>query len=128
MSVANRRWGAPRIHGELLKLGLAVSQIDRREIYGPLPGTSVTDVADTLSEPRAPAGRGECLDQVIALTAAGLRRVLNEYVTYYSRTRTHLSLNKNAPVPRPLTPPTAGRVIAIPQVGGLHHRYERRAA
>jgi putative transposase len=72
--------------------------------------------------------RRECLDHVIVLTAAGLRRVLHEYVTYYSRTRTHLSLNKEAPVPRPIMPPTAGRVIAIPQVGGLHHRYERRAA
>ena len=69
--------------------------------------------------------RRECLDHVIVLTAAGLRRVLNEYVAYYSRTRTHLGLNKDAPVPRPVAPPTAGRVIAIPQVGGLHHRYER---
>ena len=71
--------------------------------------------------------RRECLDHVIVLTAAGLRRVLNEYVAYYSRTRTHLALNKDAPVPRPVAPPTAGRVIATPQVGGLHHRYERRA-
>jgi transposase InsO family protein len=72
--------------------------------------------------------RRECLDHVIVLTAAGLRRVLDEYVTYYTRTRTHLGLNKDAPISRPITPPTAGRVIAIPQVGGLHHRYERRAA
>ena len=72
--------------------------------------------------------RRECLDHVIVLTAAGLRRVLNEYVAYYSHTRTHLALNKDAPVPRPVAPPTAGRVIATPQVGGLHHRYERRAA
>jgi transposase InsO family protein len=72
--------------------------------------------------------RRECLDHVIVLTAAGLRRVLNEYVAYYSHTRTHLGLEKDAPLPRPVTPLTAGRVIAIPQVGGLHHRYERRAA
>ena len=71
--------------------------------------------------------RRECLDHVIVLTAAGLRRVLNEYVAYYSRTRTHLGLDKDAPLPRPVAPLTAGRVIAIPQVGGLHHRYERRA-
>ena len=65
---------------------------------------------------------------MIVLTAVGLRRVLNEYIAYYARTRTHLSLNKDAPFPRPVAPPTAGGVMAIPQVGGLHHRYERRAA
>jgi putative transposase len=72
--------------------------------------------------------RRECLDHVIVLTAAGLRRVLKEYVAYYSGTPTHLGLNKDAPLPRPIKPPTAGPVIAIPHVGGLHHRYERRAA
>jgi putative transposase len=74
------------------------------------------------------SARRECLDHVIVLTEAGLRRVLGEYIEYYSRTRTHLGLNKDAPVPRAVAPPTAGRVIAIPQVGGLHRRYERRAA
>ena len=72
--------------------------------------------------------RRECLDHVIVLTVVGLRRALNEYIAYYARTRTHLSLNKDAPLPRPVAPPTAGCVMAIPQVGGLHHRYERRAA
>jgi hypothetical protein len=42
--------------------------------------------------------------------------------------RTHLGLAKDAPIPRPVQPPSLGRVIALPQVGGLHHRYERRAA
>jgi putative transposase len=69
----------------------------------------------------------ECLDHVIVLSAAGLRRALNEYVSYYSRTRTHIGLNKDAPFPRTVAPLTAGRLIAIPQVGGLHHRYERAA-
>jgi putative transposase len=72
--------------------------------------------------------RRECLDHVIILNATGLRRVLNAYVAYYMASRTHLALEKDAPLPRPVAPPTAGRVIAIPQVGGLHHRYERRAA
>jgi putative transposase len=71
--------------------------------------------------------RRECLDHIV-LTAAGLRRVLHEYVAYYSRTRTHLGLGKDAPVPRPVALLTAARVMAIPQVGGLHHRYERRTA
>jgi hypothetical protein len=41
---------------------------------------------------------------------------------------THLALEKDAPLPRPIARPTARRVVAIPEVGGLHHRYERRAA
>jgi hypothetical protein len=39
-----------------------------------------------------------------------------------------LSLEKDAPIPRPVAVPSGGRVVAIPEVGGLHHRYERRAA
>jgi len=46
----------------------------------------------------------------------------------YHRSRTHLSLEKDSPDPRPIQTAEAGRIIAIPQVGGLHHRYERRAA
>jgi putative transposase len=65
---------------------------------------------------------------VIILNAAGLRRVLDTYVEYDTGARTHLALEKDAPLPRPVALPTAGRVVAIPQLGGLHHRYERRAA
>ena len=72
--------------------------------------------------------RRECLDHVVVLNAAGLRRVLTEYIEYYLRSRTHLSLNKDAPISRAPVPPTNGDIVAIPQVGGLHHRYERRAA
>jgi hypothetical protein len=57
-----------------------------------------------------------------------LRRVLSLYVDYYQRTRTHLSLDKDCPDARPIQPPNSGKVIAIAQVGGLHHRYERLAA
>ena len=74
-----------------------------------------------------PFGR-ECLDHVIIVNAAGLRRVLNAYIEYYNSSRTHLALEKDAPVPRAVAPPTTGRVVAISHVGGLHHRYERRAA
>ena len=72
--------------------------------------------------------RRECLDYVIVVNETGLRRVLTEYLAYYHCSRTHLSLAKDSPQPRPIAPPTLGRVIAIPQVGGLHHRYERHAA
>ena len=68
------------------------------------------------------------LDHTIVLTADGLRRVLRAYIEYYERSRTHLSLNKDAPILRPIGAPADGRVVAIPQVGGLHHRYERQAA
>jgi hypothetical protein len=71
--------------------------------------------------------RRECLDHVIVMNAAGLRRVLQDYVAYYLRSRTHLALDKETPRPRPVTPPSAGRIVAIPEVGGLHHRYDRVA-
>jgi transposase InsO family protein len=72
--------------------------------------------------------RRECLDHLIVLNERHLRRVLSSYGDYYHRTRTHLSLRKDCPDPRPVRPPTRGKVIAVPQVGGLHHRYERLAA
>ena len=50
------------------------------------------------------------------------------YFQYHHRTRTHLSLDKDCPQPRQIQPPSAGKIIAFPEVGGLHHRYERRAA
>jgi putative transposase len=72
--------------------------------------------------------RRECLDHVIVVNETGLVRVLSRYLAYYHHSRTHLSLAKDSPHPRPIAPPTFGRVVAIPQVGGLHHRYDRRAA
>jgi putative transposase len=72
--------------------------------------------------------RRECLDHVIVVNTAGLHRVLTDYVMYYLRSRTHLSLGKDTPSPRPVAPPSSGRIVAIPEVGGLHHRYDRIAA
>jgi transposase InsO family protein len=230
MSTANPLWGAPRIHGELLKLGISVSQStvatymrrhprppsqtwrtfltnhasqimaadffvvptitfrllfvlvilahDRRRIvhvavtdhptaawtaqqlrnvcsenepprYLLHDRDSVfTDVATTIrgmniqtvrTAPRSPwqnayaervigSIRRECLDHVIVMNAAGLRRVLTEYVAHYLRSRTHLALGKDTPITRPIRPPSAGRIVAVPEVGGLHHRYDRAAA
>jgi len=59
---------------------------------------------------------------------ASLRRTLAGYFRYYHGTRAHISLGKDSPEPRPIQPPEVGHVVAVPQVGGLHHRYERRAA
>ena len=72
--------------------------------------------------------RRECLDHIIVFNARHLRRVLNAYLVYYNETRTHLALSKDTPVPRATSPPDEGDIIAFPQLGGLHHRYERRAA
>ena len=72
--------------------------------------------------------RRECTDHVIVTGAAHLRRVLREYVAYYNADRTHVALDKDSPATRPVLPPGRGRVIALPRVGGLHHRYDRRAA
>ena len=72
--------------------------------------------------------RRECLDQVIVCNEAALRRHLKSYLEYYHGTRTHLSLEKDTPESRPVQPPESGRVVAVPPVGGLHHRYQRRAA
>jgi putative transposase len=72
--------------------------------------------------------RRECLDHVVVLNETGLRRILKSYFEYYERTRTHLSLGKDAPVSRPIQTADQGRIAEVPQVGGLHHRYERIAA
>ena len=230
MSDANPRWGAPRIHGELLKLGIAISQSavakymvrrrrppsqtwrtflathvgqimaadffvvptatgrllfvlvilahERRRIvhvavtenptaawtgqqlreafpWDQAPRYVVRDrdhafdgwadtaktmgIGQVLTAPRSPwqnayverfigSARRECLDHVIVFSATGLRRLMKLYCAYYEQSRTHLSLNKDAPVHRPIAAPGVGRVVAIPQVGGLHHRYERQAA
>jgi transposase InsO family protein len=95
-------------------------------------------IKEVLTAPRSPwqnayverfvgSVRRECLDHVIVFSATGLRRLMDLYCAYYEHSRTHLSLNKDAPISRPIAAPD-GRVVAIPQVGWLHHRYERQAA
>jgi putative transposase len=231
MSIANPLWGAPRIHGELLKLGIIVSQAtvgrympwrpavpsptwrsflrnhmgdtvaidmfvvatatfrllytvivlghDRRRIihfdvtqnptqvwlarqiteafpwdtaprfllrdrdasYGQTFRDRVQAMAieEVVTAPRSPwqnayveriigSIRRECLDHVIVFDERHLRRVLSAYFEYHHRSRTHLSLAKDCPELRPVQPPSTGTIIAFPEVGGLHHRYERRAA
>jgi len=231
MSLANPLWGAPRIHGELLKLGFEVSQAtvgrympwrpkvpsptwrsflhnhltdiaaidmfvvatatfqllyalvilghDRRKIihfavtqnptqawlahqmteafpwdtapryllrdrdasYGPVfsDRVQVMGIKEVVTAPRSPwqnayverligSIRRECLDHIIIFNEHHLRRVLSSYFQYHHQTRTHLALDKDCPETRPIHPPSAGKIIAFPQVGGLHHRYERRAA
>jgi putative transposase len=96
-------------------------------------------ICEVLSAPRSPWQRAyvervigsirrECLDHVIVLHESSLRRTLKSYFEYYHRSRTHLSLGKDSPEPRAIQPPEMGSVVSVPQVGGLHHRYERQAA
>jgi transposase InsO family protein len=73
--------------------------------------------------------RREWLDHLIVFSERHLRRMLSRYAAYYHRARPHLSLAKDAPVPRRVQTSADGpRIVAFPEVGGLHHRYERRAA
>jgi transposase InsO family protein len=72
--------------------------------------------------------RREFLDNVIVLNEAHLRRLLRSYVNYYNSWRVHRSLDMDAPDLRLVQPPELGEVKKIPEVGGLHHHYERLAA
>lgn len=70
--------------------------------------------------------RRECLDHVIILSENHLRAVLTDYIdNYYNISRTHMSLNKDSPVPRPVQP--QGKITSKPILGGLHHIYTRVA-
>ena len=73
--------------------------------------------------------RRECTDHFIVLNEAYLRRILRQYVDeYYNASQTHLSLDKDCPKPRPVEGLSGGEVDGMPILGGLHHRYYRRAA
>jgi len=71
--------------------------------------------------------RRDCLDHVIIFNEALLRRIMAEYARYYNESRTHEALEGNSPIPREVEPPSKGRIVAVPFLGGLHHRYTRAA-
>jgi transposase InsO family protein len=226
MSIENPLWGAPRIHGELLKLGVEVAQssvakymvkrcgppsqgwrtflcnhapdiaamdlfvvptigfdllyafviirLDRRDLvwinvttnptaewvarqiteafpWDGTPGYMIRDrdrIYGTVvtrrlramgirDKPTAPASpwqngfaerligsiRRECLDHIVVLGEAHLRRILRFYACYYNDIRTHRSLDKDAPVSRPVQP--TGIISSHAILGGLHHHYVR---
>jgi hypothetical protein len=114
---------------------------DRDGVYGGVfrARVSAMGIEEVATAPRSPwqnalveraigSIRWECLDHVIVLNEWHLRRILASYLDYYHRSRTHLSLEKDAPNGRPVQPAGAGKIVAFPQVGGLHHRYARLAA
>ncbi|MGA7971146.1 MAG: integrase core domain-containing protein [Terriglobales bacterium] len=112
---------------------------DRDSIYGNEFRRRIDSLAmkEVITAPRSPwqnafaerligSIRRECLDHVVVLNRRHLCRVLKSYFAYYHGSRTHLALAKDAPDKRAVMP--RGEIIAISEVGGLHHRYERRAA
>jgi putative transposase len=114
---------------------------DRDRIYGQefRERIRATGIEEILTAPRSPwqnpfcerligSVRQDCLNHVIILGESHLRKILARYFDYYHKYRTHLSLDKDAPERRPIQDAKLGEVIEIPEVGGLHHHYERRAA
>jgi transposase InsO family protein len=114
---------------------------DRDRIFGKefVDQVKAMGIKQVLSAPRSPWQRAyvervigtirrECLDHVVVFNERSLYRHVRDFVGYYHRTRTHLGLQKDTPEFRPVQPTEAGRIVSIPEVGGLHHRYERHAA
>ena len=114
---------------------------DRDRVYGDTfqRRAAGMGIAEVVSAPASPwqnpfverligSIRRECLDHVIIINQSHLRHILAAYILYYHRTRTHLGLKQDTPDHRETPGISAGPIVAIPEVGGLHHRYERRAA
>ena len=114
---------------------------DRDAIYGSQFQRRVKSmgIEEVLTAPRSPwqnafvermigSIRRDCLDHVIVLNDRHLKRILIRYFDYYHRWRTHLSLEMDSPESRSVQPPAHGKVVQFPEVGGLHHHYERLAA
>src|ERR671918_479294 len=114
---------------------------DRDQVYGQpfrhrVKGMGIEEV---LTAPQSPwqnpfaerligSIRRECLNHVLVLGESHLRRILTRYLAYYHQARTHLALDKDAPDSRPIELPGTGKIVELPEVGGLHHRYARQAA
>ena len=113
---------------------------DRDAIYGSQFQKRVKSmgIEEVLSAPRSPwqnafvervigSIRRDCLDHVVVLNDRHLKRILTSYFNYYHCWRTHLSLGMDSPESRSVQSPEPGKVVQFPEVGGLHHHYERVA-
>ncbi len=109
---------------------------DRDSIYGEvfIRRLRAMGIRDRPTAPRSPWQNGycerlmgsirrDCLDHVVVFGERHLRHLLRTYAAYYNQTRTHLSLNKDSPVSRAVE--VVGRILPVPILGGLHHRYVR---
>ncbi|TNE50188.1 MAG: transposase [Deltaproteobacteria bacterium] len=114
---------------------------DRDAVYGAFFRQKVKNmgIEEVVTAPRYPwqnpymeringSIRRDCLDHVMVLNGKHLKRILLQYFLYYHNSRTHLSLDMDCPEPRKVQPPEMGNIVRFPEVGGLHHRYERRVA
>jgi transposase InsO family protein len=114
---------------------------DRDQVYGEQFRRRVKGmgIGEVLAAPHSPwqnpfaerligSIRRECLNHVLVLGERHLRRILTRYFAYYHQARTHLALDKDAPDLRPIELPAADKIVEVPEVGGLHHRYLRQAA
>lgn len=114
---------------------------DNDGIYGDAfsEGVRADGLKDHRISPRSPWQNGhverligtlrrELLDHVIVLNSWHLLRLLDEFKKYYNRDRPHAALDQVPPEPREVHPPAMGKVVALPRLGGLHNRYERRKA
>ncbi len=112
---------------------------DRDGVYGNEVRLRISslDMEEVLTAPQSPwqnpyverligSIRRDCLNHFVIFNARHLKRTLASYFVYYHDSRTHLGLDKQCPIPRPVS--SIGKIIKIPQLGGLHHRYERLAA
>jgi hypothetical protein len=113
---------------------------DRDKIYGAdfVRRVRALGIEQVLTAPQSPwqnsycervigTLRRDCLNHVIVVGEQHLRCIPRKYLEYYHRSRTHLALDKDAPELRQRESADGGKVIALPMVGGLHHRYARRA-
>jgi putative transposase len=113
---------------------------DRDGVYGDefVRRVQAMGIREVLIAPRAPwqnpfvervigSIRRECPDHCMVLSEPHLRRLLRAYVAYYNSSRPHQALENNSPIPRKVQPPSSGWIRAVPEVGGLHHRYQRVA-
>jgi transposase InsO family protein len=113
---------------------------DRDAIFGKEFDSRVTNLGlhQILTAPRSPWQNGyaerfvgtvrrELLDHVVVLGERHLLRLVRDHAAYYNADRPHMSLNRDAPLTRAVEPPSAGAIVALPRIGGLHHRYVRAA-
>jgi len=116
---------------------------DRDAIYGVFFRNRVKNmgIKEVVSAPQSPwqnpfvervigSIRRECINNVIVLNQGHLKNILCAYFQYYHNDRIHLSLGKNTPNGRPIQPRPVGKckIIDLPRIGGLHHRYEWKKA
>jgi putative transposase len=113
---------------------------DRDSIYGSAFDARVRNlgIEQLVVAPRAPWQNGyaerfvgtlrrELLDHVIVLGERHLLRLVRQHASYYNEDRPHMALECDAPITRAVQPPSSGKVVSLPRVGGLHHRYSRAA-